>query len=177
MLNANRQVLQNTEVGWQPPPESVYKLNYDIAVFADSASSGFGAVIRNSSGEVMAAMTIKGPAVRDSDEAELLACRKAMEFAIDVGFTVLIIEGDSVNAMRGIVLGKENQSALGHVIGDIRHLMGAVEWSFVSCIKRNGNRVAHALARYAHHFSSDLFWMEEVPSVALDFVNFDASLI
>ena len=146
-------------------------------MFADSASSGFGAVIRNSSGEVMAAMIVKGPAVWECDEVELLTCRKAMEFAIDVGFTVLIIEGDSVNAMRGIVLGKENQSALGHVIGDIRHLMGAVEWSFVSCIKRNSNRVAHALARYAHHVSSDLFWMEEVPSVALDFVNFDASLI
>ena len=55
--------------------------------------------------------------------------------------------------------------------------MGAMEWSSVSCIKRNGNRVAHALARYAQHVNSDLFWMEEVPSVAFDFVNSDASLI
>ena len=55
--------------------------------------------------------------------------------------------------------------------------MGAMEWSSVSCIKRNGNRVAHALARYAQHVNSDLFWMEEVPSLAYDSVNFDASLI
>uniref|UniRef100_A0A7N2L7W0 RNase H type-1 domain-containing protein n=1 Tax=Quercus lobata TaxID=97700 RepID=A0A7N2L7W0_QUELO len=109
----------------------------------------------------MAAMTAKGPAVQDSDKAELLACRKALEFAIDAGFTVLIVEGDSVNATRCIALGKDNQSALGHVVGDIRHLMGAVEWSSVSCTKRNGNRVAHVLARYAQHVNSDLFWMEE----------------
>ena len=67
----------------------MHKLNYDAVVFADYASSGFGAVIRNSSGEVMAAMTAKGPAVQDSDKAELLACRKALEFAIDAGFTVV----------------------------------------------------------------------------------------
>ena len=95
----------------------MYKLNYDAAMFADYAGSGFGAVIRNSSGEVMATMTAKGPAVQDSDEAELLACHKALKFAIDAGFTVLIIEGDSVNAMRCIVSGKGNQLALGHEIG------------------------------------------------------------
>ena len=155
----------------------MHKLNYDAVVFADYASSGFGAVIRNSSGEVMAAMTAKGPAVQDSDKAELLACRKALEFAIDAGFTVLIVEGDSVNATRCIASGKDNQSALGHVVGDIRHLMGAVEWSSVSCTKGNGNTVAHVLARYAQHVNSDLFWMEEVPSIAFDSVNSDASLI
>ena len=155
----------------------MYKLNYDAAVFADYASSGFGAMIRNSSGEVMAAMTTKGLAVQGGVEAELLACCKALEFAIDAGFTVLIVEGDSVNATRCIALGKDNQSALGHIVGDIRHLMGALEWIFVSCTKRNGNKVAHVLARYAQHVNSDLFWMEEVPSVAFDSVNFDASLI
>lgn len=39
----------------------------------------------------MAAMATKGPYVRISDEIELLACRKAIEFAIDVGFAKLVI--------------------------------------------------------------------------------------
>ncbi|KAL0005392.1 hypothetical protein SO802_012953 [Lithocarpus litseifolius] len=98
------------------------------AVFTNNTSFGFGAVIRNSRGEVMASMTVKGPAVQCSEEAELLAYRKAMEFAIDAGFTVLIVEGDSINAMRGFVSVKDNQSALGLIVGDIRHLMGALEW-------------------------------------------------
>ena len=55
--------------------------------------------------------------------------------------------------------------------------MGALEWISVSCTKRNGNKVAHVLARYAQHVNFDLFWMEEVPSLAYDSVNFDTSLI
>ena len=147
MVGATRQVVQNDGMRWIPPPQAVYKLNYDAALFEDSASIGFGAVIKNSIGEVMAAMTVKGLAVQGSEVAELLACRKVLEFAIDVGFTVLMMEGDSVNATRCIVSGSDIQSAIGHVVGDIRHLLGALEWASVSCTKRNGNRVAHVLAR------------------------------
>ena len=136
----------------------MFKLNYDAAVFKDSTSSGFGAVIRNSTGEVMAAMTVKGPVVQGSEMTELLACRKALEFAIDAGFSVLIVEGDSVTATRCIASGSDIQSAIGNVVGDIRHLLGALEWASVSCTKRNGNRVAHVLARYAQNVNVDSFW-------------------
>ena len=50
----------------------------------------------------MAAMSIKGPPVAYIEEAEVLACRKALEFSIDAGFMDLIIEGDNVNVMRSI---------------------------------------------------------------------------
>ena len=109
--------------------------------------------------------------------AELLACRKALEFAIDASFTMLVVEGDNVNSTRWIASGTENQSAIGHVVGDIRHLVGALEWTSVCCTKRNANRVAHELARYAQKVNVDLFWMEEVPSVTVEYVNIDASLI
>ena len=115
----------------------------------------------------MAVMTVKGPVVQGSDMAELLACRQALEFTINASFTVLVVEGDSVNATRWIASGTENQSAIGHVVGDIRHLAGALEWTSVSCTKRNGNQVAHELARYAQKVNVDLFWMEEVPSLLL----------
>ena len=35
----------------------------------------------------MAAMVAKGPEVSCSIDAELLACRKAIEFAVDAGFS------------------------------------------------------------------------------------------
>ena len=155
----------------------MYKLNYNAAMFEDSTSTGFGAVIKNSTREVMVAMTVKGPVVQGSEMAELLACRKVLELTIDAGFTVLIVEGDNFNATRCIALGSDIQSAIGHVVGDIKHLLGALEWASVSCTKRNGNRMAHVLARYAQNGNVDLFWMEEVPSVAIEYVNIDVSLI
>ena len=58
-----------------------------------------GAIIWNEQGQVMAAMTASGPKVSSTEEAELLTCRRSMEFAVDAGFTKLIIEGDNVNVM------------------------------------------------------------------------------
>ena len=84
---------------WKPPPATAYKLNFDAAIFADLDRTGVGAIIRNEQGQVMAAMTAAGPKANSSDEAELLACRRSMEFAVDAGFTKLIIEGDNVNVM------------------------------------------------------------------------------
>ena len=52
-----------TRQRWKPPPSQLYKLNFDAAVFARIQRSGFGAVIRNFVGELMAAMSVKGPSV------------------------------------------------------------------------------------------------------------------
>ena len=132
-VGATRQVVQNDGTRWIPPPQAVYKLNYNAAMFEDSTSTGFGAVIRNSTRKVMVAMTVKGPVVQGSEMAELLACRKVLELTIDAGFTMLIVEGDNFNATRCIALGSDIQSAIGHVVEDIKHLLGALEWASVSC--------------------------------------------
>ena len=55
---------------WRPPSSLVYKLNFDAVVSPSLRTSGFGAVIRNKKGEVMAACAVRGPPVTDSEEAE-----------------------------------------------------------------------------------------------------------
>ena len=59
---------------WKPPPQNMFKLNFDAAVFTDQWCLGFGALIQNAHGEVMAGMSVKGPFVRNSKEAEALMC-------------------------------------------------------------------------------------------------------
>jgi len=71
-------------------------------LFDEGAASGYGAVIRNEKGEVMAALAAKGGVVRDSEEVEVLACHKALEFAIDAGFMEIILEGDSALVMQTV---------------------------------------------------------------------------
>ena len=49
--------------------------------------TGVGAIIRNNRGEVMATLSAKGPPVACSEEVEVLACRRAVKFVVEYGFT------------------------------------------------------------------------------------------
>ena len=77
---------------WKPPTNFVFKLNFDAMVFVEAKRTGFGAIIRNDKSEVMVAMSVGGPPVSSNEEAELLSCRKAVEFATDASFSELVIK-------------------------------------------------------------------------------------
>ena len=64
---------------------------------------------------MMVAMSSRGHAVMDSEEAEVLACRRALEFAIEAGFSDLIVEGDNSNVMRSTVSTQADWSRLGNL--------------------------------------------------------------
>ena len=163
---------------WQPPPQSEYKLNFDATTFSGLDRLGYGAIIRNDKGEVMAAMTTNGSKVSTSDEVELFACQRAIEFAVDVGFSRLIIEGDSSNVIQAISSPLENFSLFGNVVNDIRHLIWGLQWTIVCCIRREANKVALALAQYARNtLDEDLYWMEDSPPPALEALYHDSLAI
>ena len=83
----------------------------------------------------MVAMVAKGPEVSCSEEAELLACRKAIEFVVDAGFSELIIEGDNCSVMNVISALQDDHSLLGNVIGDIHHLVRNSQWVRIECTR------------------------------------------
>ena len=147
------------------------------AVFVEAKRTGFGAIIQNDKGEVMAAMSAREPPVSSSEEAELLACRKAVEFATDAGFSEIVIEGDNSNVMKALSSSLADQSLLGNVVDDVRHLVCGMHWVNFSCIRRGGNRVAHALAQHARNIVEDVFWMEDSPPPALNALYHDSLLL
>ena len=103
---------------WQPPLESIFRLNFDVTIFSELSTSDVGAIICNEKGEMVASMLAKGPPMGDSEEAETLVCRKTLELAIDVGFSKLVIEGDNAYAMKSISSTGINLPRLGHIIHD-----------------------------------------------------------
>ena len=110
----------------------------------------------------MAAMTASGSKVNTSEEAKLLACRRAIEFAVDTGFSRLIIQGDNSNVIQAISSPLENSLLFGNVVNDIRHLVCGLQWARVCCVRRGANKVAHVLAQYARTtLDEDLYWMED----------------
>ena len=131
---------------WQPPPQNLFKLNFDAAVFSDQQCLGFGAIIWNTQGEVMVRMSVKGPFVQNSEEAEALACRKAVIFAMEAGFSEIVLEGDNVTVMKTISDVSSHNSLLRHIYEDIWFYLREMQHVSVSCIRGAGNMVAHSLA-------------------------------
>ncbi|XP_023900964.1 uncharacterized protein LOC112012818 [Quercus suber] len=151
-----------------------FKLNFDAAIFANTSSSGVGVIIRNGRGEVMAGLSARGPSVMSSEEAEVLACRKALEFALDLGLLDLVVEGDNITVMRTMVSPRPNKSKLGHIYDDICKLASGFRSLSVECVKRSANSVAHCLARYASQVDEEMVWVEDSPPPALQALYLDS---
>ncbi|XP_050262616.1 uncharacterized protein LOC126707070 [Quercus robur] len=169
--------MQNSRIVWEPPLESAFKLNFDPEIFSELNRIGVGVIIRNYKGEVMAAMSARGPAIHSSEEGELLACRKAVEFAIDAGFSRLVLEGDNVNVMQAISSQEANISLLGTVVEDIKHLIRGLQWVSISHTMRSGNKVAYVLAQHARTSIKDLYWIEDSPPPVIEQLYHDACLL
>ena len=159
---------------WMPPAGLHYKINFDAVMFADSKASNFWVVIRNDKCEVMVALSAKGSLEMDSEEAEVLARRKALEFALDAGFTNMVLERDNIGVMRSIQSNGVNNSSLGHIYGDIHCLIASFRAWSVSYVKRTTNSVAHSLAKYARQVVNEQVWLEKSPSLALEALYFDS---
>lgn len=97
----------------------------------------------------MAALLARREVVDDSEEAKVLACRKTLEFAVEVGFSELIVEGDNVTVMQAISSTHPNLSRLGLIYEDICCLAATLRYVSFSCVRRSANSMAHSLARYA----------------------------
>ena len=162
---------------WQPPLPDVYKLNFDAALFLGMNKTSIGTIIRNDKGEVMAAMFAVEPGVENSEEAELMACRRSLEFAVDAGFSRLIIEGDNANVIQAISSSLPNNSVLGCVVDDIHHLIHGLSWARTNQIRRGGNTVVHVLAQFARNLVEDLIWIEDSPPPALAALFHDVSFL
>ena len=132
-------------------------------------------MIRNENGEVIAALAVKGGVVRDSEEVEVMACCKALEFAIDAGFMEIILEGDRALVMQTVSQAQQNLSGLGLIYENIWCLVAGFRSILTNCVRRTVNSVAHALARYARSIDNDIVWLEEDPAPVVDALYLDAS--
>ena len=72
-------------------------------------------MVHNNKGKVVVVISSKGPAMTNSEEVEVFAYRKALEFAVDVGFSKLVIEGENISVMKSIASPWASLSRLGHI--------------------------------------------------------------
>ena len=148
---------------WAPPVAGVYKVNYDGAYFADEEKAGIRVVVRNELGQVMGSLAEKIEMPATVEILEAMVARRAMLFMEELGLRYAVFEGDSELVVNALVGHCPDRASIGHIIKDCKSLRGLFQTYSFSHVRRQGNGVAHALARRARMSFPLTVWMESVP--------------
>ena len=130
-------------------------------------------MVRNSDGLVMASLAQQIPLPPSVIEVETLAARRALEFALELGFERIILEGDSESLDKALKMECRNFTTYGHLVQDILFLSTHLSEFKTSLVRRQGNNLAHSLARKSQFLSHMSVWMEDVPSDLLSVLEAD----
>nr|XP_023878428.1 uncharacterized protein LOC111990888 [Quercus suber] len=105
---------------------------------------------------------------------EVLACRRAVLFAKEIGLRQVIFEGDSAVVIQAIIHGISTSAEYGNIIDDIRSLATDFDFCHFNHVKRNCNVVADALAKKAKTLSDLVVWLKDVSKDIAPLLLFDA---
>nr|POF23783.1 hypothetical protein CFP56_13720 [Quercus suber] len=89
---------------WTPPETDVFKVNFEGAVIPGSQKIGVGIVIRDSEGQIMAALSekLRVPRIQKPEVVEAIAARRAIIFARELGLRQVVLEGDCQMLMQAL---------------------------------------------------------------------------
>ncbi|XVF64370.1 hypothetical protein PTKIN_Ptkin09bG0164200 [Pterospermum kingtungense] len=145
----------------------------DIFHRASKHKGGVGIVIHNSAGDVMGMLAGPLNFLQDPFIAEAMAAEKALKFAKDMGFGCIELKGDAVGILNRLVDNSPDLSVAGVVLEEGKVLLQSFRFCKVMHTRRDGNRVAHALAQMGVGLSSDMIWVEEFPDSLYNVVSAD----
>ncbi|KAI4983902.1 hypothetical protein ZWY2020_025768 [Hordeum vulgare] len=97
------------------------KINMDGSFVPGEDSSGWGVVVRDSSGSVIGARAGRQAHVQDAFAAELYALAHAISFAADLGVMRVILETDCSLLMEAMDFARVEASAYATVIEDLKY--------------------------------------------------------
>ena len=147
---------------WVPLPLGLCKINVDGALSHTKKLAGIGVVIRDHRGRILVALCRKIRAQLGVLEVEAKAYETDMLSARHLGLMDGVLERDSLiisNALKGVTEPPTSVAAVVEGIHALGSILGVVHYSHV---RRNGNQLAHILARQALSLVNDVIWIEEI---------------
>jgi ribonuclease HI len=112
-----------TEEHWLPPEAGWQKVNADGAFMSADGVGGGGVIIRGHHGEPIAGASCFFPHVSDPEGAELLACRRAVLLAKEVGVRQLALETNCAGAVTKLKTVGLERSVHGPLVEEIKQLL------------------------------------------------------
>ncbi|KAL4282031.1 hypothetical protein GQ457_03G028010 [Hibiscus cannabinus] len=109
----------------------------------------------------MATCFVQHENVANAFMAEALACRQAILFARELGFSRVIIEGVSLTVIKKLNLDAVDRSLICSIVHDIKILsmdFNSISFCFV---RRGANKTVHVLAHECRNNPGPCYWVEE----------------
>ncbi|MBA0704464.1 hypothetical protein Golax_016718 [Gossypium laxum] len=152
---------------WQPPNGYYLKINFDADFHSPSKTSCTGVVIRNRYGIVLGSHIVVYKHIPSAFVALPTTCLHAVHLGLALGFSYVIVEGDSLTVLHKVQSSRPDPPILGAYIQDIKCWAGYFRKCDFQHILRVGNTVADLLAKEGLKVGMGSYMCEGV----LDFVK------
>ncbi|XP_060973896.1 uncharacterized protein LOC133039106 [Cannabis sativa] len=148
---------------WKPPQSHGFKLNIDAATDLERKLLGIGAILRDHTDTVVAALSKVVQGSFKSDEMEAKALFHAVNWVSQSQLPLTHIETDASRVSSALNRLDFDLSCFSDIIMDIRCLLSFFPQVLVTHVKRTANQAAHGLAKFALGLDVDSVWIGEIP--------------
>ncbi|XP_060969593.1 uncharacterized protein LOC133036849 [Cannabis sativa] len=160
-----QQLLDN--ISWTPPAMNELKMNVDAAANFKDQTLGIGAVVRNYKGAVIAALSKRVQGCFRSDEMEAKALFHSLNWVKQYPFLIAMVETDALRVSSALNSSHKDLSCFADLIDDVRCLLSSFPRVTIIHARRQANKAAHGLARYALELDEDC----RIPIVVSEHAN------
>lgn len=101
--------------------------------------------------------------VRNATGAEALACPQALTTAGEMGFRRLVVEGNSLTAIKKVSAVEEDISVSAAIINECREKVKHFEEVTLTYLPWKWKGAAHVMAQEGKYLHEPRYWIEEAP--------------
>ncbi|KAM6597215.1 hypothetical protein CsatA_007739 [Cannabis sativa] len=148
---------------WTAPPVGKFKLNTDAVCNKALGIIGIGAVLIDSSGLIIDALSKPMKGCFKPEEMEALALAQTLKWSINLCLSAEFIETDSLMVVQGLKTAFTCNSTFHTILKNVKYLVSFFPRVQVAHVKRFAKTYAHVLAKFALTVDVDCSWLEEFP--------------
>ncbi|KAK2407986.1 hypothetical protein QL285_043537 [Trifolium repens] len=164
----------NHNISWNPPTRGTLKINVDAHISDGRCFSGM--ILRRWDGSAVRVATRMHQHVGDALEGEAFGLNDALDMVDRYSASNVIFELDNQVIVRAVQRKQLIRKQWGNVVTRCINFLNRNPNSSIVWVNRNGNRVAHTLARWAEHDPwGD--WPNDVPLCIKNQVLRDAPIL